>query len=145
MPIRRRTYPDNPRTSMEPDDEPLEPDEMRQFITDIVNGIHTRGNRLARERDGRMQSSPGPIDVAREHYGKDVVLFLNGIAAGHDAMEYGNPDGSDVRELKERYSGKFVEGVEIGERLGVYQGTEFEFTSPEEPDNENFTFTNYDE
>jgi hypothetical protein len=47
-----------------------------------------------------------------------------------------------MREMKEKYGGKFVEGVEIGERLAVYEGTDFDFTVEKSDENSSdFSFT----
>jgi hypothetical protein len=55
-------------------------------------------------------------------------------------MDNWDESGREIEELKERYAGKFVDGVEIGERLAVYEGRNFEFTTGSNNDESNFTF-----
>lgn len=132
--------PDNPRQSMEPSD--MSPDDARQFFGDLMIGIHRRAGSLP---DGVVtvpegQSHMPSSERAKQYYGNDQYQLLSGIQA---AIREWDESGSDVRELKEKYGGRFVEGVEIGERLAVYQGSDFEFTAgeSEDTDESNFDFT----
>jgi len=128
--------PDNPRTSMEPSD--MEPDDARQFMHDLVRYIHNRMDHLP--NDGFIIPEDTLVtsqEKAKQHYGNDTYQLLAGIKA---ALREWDESGRDVKELKERYGGKFVEGVEIGERLAVYQGSDFDFSMGEGDDKTNFAF-----
>jgi len=121
-----RREPDNPRQDMEASD--LEPDDARQFIRDLMRGLHERVQNMPDERFNK------PDDVhhipngerAKQYYGNDRYQLLSGIQA---ALREWDESGSNTEELKEKYGGRFVEGVEIGERLAVYTGSDFTFTS----------------
>jgi hypothetical protein len=119
--------PDNPRTSMEPSD--MEPDDARQFMHDLVLGIHERAANMEKELFHKPDGHTGPLrdmERAKQYYGNDRYQILSGIQA---ALREWDESGREVQELKEKYGGKFVEGVEIGERLAVYEGSDFEFTA----------------
>lgn len=118
-----RREPDNPRTSMEPS--ALEPDDARKLFYHLVVGIRARMNELSRDKFTDSPNQPLPTnEKAKQHYGNDEYQLLAGIEA---ALREWDESGQDVQELKEKYGGTFVEGVEIGERLAVYEGRDFTF------------------
>lgn len=133
--------PDEPRENMEPSE--MEPDDARAFIRDLMAGIHNRVMEMPDEHFNK------PDDVhhlpnherAKQYYGNDRYQLLSGIQA---ALREWDESGSNTEELKEKYGGRFVEGVEIGERLAVYTGSDFTFTTGEDQDSDEdskFTFT----
>lgn len=135
--------PDNPRESMEPSE--MEPEDARQFIRDLMRGMHNRVQEMPEERfniPDDVRHVPN-MERAKQYYGNDRYQLLSGIQA---ALREWDESGSNTEELKEKYGGRFVEGVEIGERLAVYSGSDFTFSSGGEPssasENESkFTFT----
>jgi hypothetical protein len=129
----KRIGPENPRQSMEPSE--LSPDDARELIRDFVTGMSQRGGAMPNEsfnHDNHIQR----YEKIRAYY-SDTYKFLNGISA---AMDNWDESGREIEELKERYAGKFVDGVEIGERLAVYEGRNFKFTTGSNNDESNFTF-----
>jgi len=133
--------PDNPRESMEPSE--MEPDDARQFIRDLMRGMHNRVQEMPEERfniPDDVRHVPN-MERAKQYYGNDRYQLLSGIQA---ALREWDESGSNTEELKEKYGGRFVEGVEIGERLAVYTGSDFTFTSGDDQDSDEdskFTFT----
>lgn len=115
------------RSSMEPSD--LEPDDARKLIEDIMSGVYKR--MLEMDDSSYYDLNEFPADDmpsserAKQYYGNDTYQLLSGIEA---ALREWDESGDDVQELKEKYSGRFVDGVEIGERLAVYQGSDFTFS-----------------
>lgn len=76
-------------------------------------------------------------EKAKQYYGNEQEQLLSGIEAG---LTEWDESGRSTKELKEKYSGKFRDGVEIGERLAVYEGRDFTFTEPEDMSESKFTF-----
>lgn len=131
--------PDNPRENMEPSD--LEPDDARQFIIDLMSAVYDRMRELPDddfEKPDRFNHIP-PMEKAKQFYGNDTIQLLSGIEA---ALREWDESGQGTGELKEQYGGEFVRGVEIGERLAVYQGSDFSFsTGEDDPDESESKFT----
>ena len=130
--------PDKPRQSMEPSD--LDPDDARKFIKALTHAIHERVRQMP---DYQFKSPDSMVistrEKAKQHYGNTRIQFLTGIDA---ALREWDESGQGIKDLKEEYGGDFIRGVEVGERLAVYQGTEFDFTDTSEEDSENkFTFS----
>lgn len=132
--------PDNPRQSMEPSD--LSPDDARKFIKDLMSAIYDRMNEMPESEFNKPDGYHHipPMEKAKQYYGNEKIQLLSGIEA---ALREWDESGDGTAELKEKYQGAFVEGVEIGERLAVYQGSDFNFTEPEpdEDDGPDFTFS----
>lgn len=131
--------PDNPRQSMEPEAD-MEPEDARRFIQDLESGMYGRVKQMP---DDVFDMSDAPqvapsSEKAKQYYGSEKWQLLSGISA---AILRWDESGEDIAEMKEKYGGKFVEGVEIGERLAVYQGTDFEFSAGENDSDEDSKFT----
>jgi polyhydroxyalkanoate synthesis regulator phasin len=135
--VRKMREPENPRQNMELSD--MSPDDARQFIHDLMTGIYSRMQKLDSENfnDREIQVTTQKAERAKQWYGNDTYQLLSGIQA---ALREWDESGRDVQELKEQYGGKFVKGVEIGERLAVYQGSDFTFTEGEEDTSDESTF-----
>jgi hypothetical protein len=138
--------PDETREDMEPSS--MEPDDGRDFIYDLIRGMYSRVREMDADRFESPDNHPSPntptSERAKQFYGVECYQILSGIEA---ALDNWDESGQDVQELKEKYGGKFVEGVQIGERLAVYQGSDFRFTEGSNTDDSNedtdnkFTFT----
>ena len=131
------------RDSMEPSD--MEPEDARQFIQDLMSGIHQRMHKMPDERfkpTGGYGGQVPNMERAKQYYGNDRYQLLSGIQA---ALREWDDSGSNTEELKDKYGGRFVDGVEIGERLAVYSGSDFTFTAGESENSDEseskFTFT----
>lgn len=114
------------RSSMEPSD--LEPDDARKLMEDIEHAIHERARQIDDDKIDFSDYSTDTVPTmerAKQHYGNDTYQLFSGIRA---ALREWDESGKDVKKLKEQYGGKFVDGVEIGERLAVYQGSDFTFS-----------------
>lgn len=109
----------------------MEPDDARQFFFDLVQAMHNRMNELSDDKFNKPYGYKNipPMEKAKQHYGTDKVQFFVGLEA---ALRQWDESGEKTKELKDKYQGAFVEGVKIGERLAVYQGTEFTFSSQKE-------------
>lgn len=139
---RKRAFinkPDNPREDMEPSD--MSPDDARKFFEDLLFGINSR----AREVPDSEFNFPDnnrtlpQMERAKQHYGNEKWQLLAGIEA---AIREWDESGQGIRDLKDKYSGRFIDGVEIGERLAVYQGSDFTFSAGEnETDDSDSKFT----
>lgn len=117
--------PDVPRESIEPEAD-MEPDDARQFIFDLTTGIHHRMNELPDddfEKPDKYHHLPA-MEKAKQYYGNHRWQLFSGIEA---ALRAWDESGEETAELKEKYGGKFIEGVDIGERLAVYEGRDFTF------------------
>lgn len=118
--------PDNPRESMEPSS--LDPSDARLFFHDIMLGAHGRMRDMDDDKFTDPRNHPGAqvpnSERAKQYYGNDVYQYLSGVQA---ALREWDSSGEDVKELKEKYGGEFVSGVELGERLAVYEGRDFTF------------------
>jgi hypothetical protein len=124
----------------------MEPEDARQFICELMRGMHNRVQEMDEDHFNI------PYDVrhvpnmkrAKQYYGNDRYQLLSGIQA---ALREWDESGSNTEELKEEYGGRFVEGVEIGERLAVYSGSDFTFSQgsntddSDEDSSSKFTFT----
>lgn len=104
----------------------MEPDQARQFIFDLNRAMHERVREMS---DDRFTSPEGqkrlvPMEKQKQYYGSHRWQLLAGIEA---ALREFDASKHDVEELKDRYDGTFVEGVEIGERLAVYEDRDFTF------------------
>ncbi len=103
----------------------LKPDDARQLMLDIEIGIYTRVSAMNRDAFTIDVNQPLPSsEKGKQHYGNDVFQLFEGITA---ALRNWDESGNKVKELKEDYGGKFVTGVEIGERLAVYEDRDFKF------------------
>jgi len=132
--------PNETRENMKPSS--MEPDDARRFIRDLMVGVYNRVRSMPKENFTRP-NPPSPSvsnsERAKQYYGYECYQLLSGIEA---ALNRWDESGQDVKELKQQYSGTFVEGVEIGERLAVYEGTDFTFTKESSDENSSgFTFT----
>lgn len=134
--------PDNPRQSMEPTD--MEPDDARQFIKDLESALISRVRAMP---DDEFEKPPqktyaGDTSRAKQYFGNDTYQLISGIVA---ALRNWDESGEETQELKEEYGGRFVDGVEIGERLAVHQGSDFTFVGGEDDESQEkeskFTFT----
>lgn len=117
-----------------------------QLIYDLSTGIGGRIGSIVRNRNLSVEG-----DVYREfefqYYGKRTSSLVEGMRAAADA--YHRKGSRGIEELKEQYSGDFVDGVEIGAKAVVSSDREFTFThtdTTEESesqanDTSNFTFT----
>ena len=119
----------------------MEPDDSRQFICDLMSGINNRVHNMPDERfekpDG-VGAVPN-MERVKQYYGNDRYQLLSGIQA---ALREWDDSGKSVQELKNKYGGRFVEGVEIGERLAVYSGSNFTFSQDSNTENNSkFSFT----
>jgi len=104
----------------------MKPDGARQFFRDLVRGMHNRMHEMPAdgfETPETYNHFPAS-EKAKQHYGNDVWQLFAGIEA---AVARWEESGEDTAELRERYGGRFVKGVRIGERLAVYQGRDFTF------------------
>jgi len=133
--------PDETRENMKPSS--MEPDDCRTFIYDIVSGMYGRVRHMDAERFKSPDNHPSPntpsSERAKQFYGIECYQILSGVEA---ALDNWRRSGHAMREMKEKYGGKFVEGVEIGERLAVYEGTDFDFTVEKSDENSSdFSFT----
>lgn len=134
--------PDNPRENMEPTD--MNPEDARIFLMDLYNHMNRKLNRMDEDEfiTTADMYSPPVSERGKQYYGSKQYQLLSGIVA---ALNQWDEYADDVQELKEEYGGKFVEGVEIGERLAVYEGRDFTFTEEEGSESDDsdgkFTFT----
>lgn len=133
----QKTRPDNPRQSMKPSD--LGPDDARAFVDAIQIGMRERVRSMPDSKfthpDGRP---PAYSEMCKQHYGNNVYQLFAGIVA---ALDQWDESGRDIQELKDKYGGKFVEGVEIGERLAVYEGRDFTFVQETDDNSDKSKFT----
>jgi len=119
----------------------MDPDDARAFIRDLLDAIVERARQLP---DSPDRVTPHAAERAKQHYGNDVYQLFAGIEA---ALMNWDASGKNTEELREEYGGRFVTGVEIGERLAVYEERDFEFTgssgdgAESSSASEKFTFT----
>lgn len=117
----------------------MEPEDARQFIRDVLRGIHNRMNELPDEQftiPEKHRHAPAG-EKAKQHYGNDEYQLLAGIQA---ALREWDESGREIQKLKDKYGGRFVDGVEIGERLAVYSGSDFDFSEGSDSEESKFTF-----
>lgn len=133
--FRQGSEPDNPRQNMESSD--MEPDDARQFIADLMNGIHNRMNEMPDDEFAPERKLSTSHNMAKQYYGNDEYQLLSGIQA---ALREWDESGREIDKLKEQYGGRFVDGVEIGERLAVYSGSDFQFSEGSDSEESKFTF-----
>ena len=121
----------------------MSPDDARKFIRDLMSAVYSRMQELPDDQFERPDdyTHVPPMEKAKQYYDNDTIQLLSGIDAG---LKNWDESGEGTAELKEKYGGKFVEGVEIGERLAVYEGRDFTFTTGEDKSDEShskFTFS----
>jgi hypothetical protein len=124
---------------MEPSD--LGPDDARKLIEDIEHAIHERARQIDDDKIDFSDYSTDTVPTmerVKQYYGNDTYQLISGIRA---ALREWDESGDDVQELKDKYSGKFVDGVEIGERLVVYEGRDFTFVQEEDNNSDESKFT----
>jgi hypothetical protein len=123
---------------MEPSE--MDPDDARKFILDLMRAVYNRMNEMP---DDEFTKPDGyhhlpPMEKAKQFYGTEKIQLLSGIES---ALREWDESGDGTAELKEKYQGAFVEGVEIGERLAVYQGSDFTFSQGSNTDDGDSKFT----
>ena len=120
---------------------------QEQFVYDLHSGMAARITRVIADRNLSVEDDRYNKTFEREYYGKRTSSLVQGMRAATYAY---HSDGSrGIEELKEQYSGDFVDGVEIGAKTVVSSDREFTFThtdTTEESksqanDTSNFTFT----
>lgn len=130
--------PDDPRESMGPEAD-MSPDDAREFVFELTRGMAHRVHEMPDDAFTfpENQHHLPPAEKQKQHFGEEPVQLLSGIEA---ALREWDESGKNIQDLKDKYSGTFVEGVEIGERLAVYEGRDFSFSEPED-DSPDFTFS----
>ncbi len=70
--------PENPRKSMEPEAD-MKPDDARQFIHDLMSGIHKRAGDIANDEFNEPVGNHLPaMEKAKQHYNNDTYQLLAG-------------------------------------------------------------------
>jgi len=119
---------------------------QQQLVHDLDGGMARRINCIIKDRNLSVEGD-GYKTFEFQYYGKRTSSLVQGMRAATDAY---HSDGSrGIEELKEKYSGDFVDGVEIGAKTVVSSDKEFTFAhtdtnegSESQANNtSNFTFT----
>lgn len=112
---------------------------------DLDSGMASRINRIIKDRN-LFVDGDGYKTFEHQYYGKRTSSLVQGMRAATDA--YHREGSRGIEELKEQYSGDFVDGVDIGAKTVVLSDRDFTFSytgDTEQSDNKTtgstFTFT----
>lgn len=137
----------------------LSPDGARSLITDLVRYMENRAFHLANsEANHQLNDNRGSTPSAQKQYYGDSWRLLYGIHTGMSMMkgekrvefsyeteeeiDYGISGDDSWQEHYDEYGyGPYGRGLKIGKRLAFYEDRGFEFSSYEDEDEEDSTFT----
>jgi hypothetical protein len=98
---------------------------QQQLVHDLDGGMARRINCIIKDRNLSVEGD-GYKTFEFQYYGKRTSSLVQGMRAAVDAYHRNGSRG--IEELKEQYSGDFVDGVEIGAKAVVSSERKFIFT-----------------
>ena len=119
---------------------------QQQFVHDLDAGMARRITSIMKDRN--LSANGDEYKTFEfQYYGKRTSSLVQGMRAATDA--YHREGSRGIEELKEQYSGDFVDGVDIGAKTVVSSDNEFTFTHTDTTEDSesqanntsNFTFT----